>query len=373
MARSVEGPWFRASKGTWYATVGPRKVSLGVKGEGRRADAVKAWHRLMADGQQPPPINTQTDRPEEGTKGPGQRSNRPNILPSVQPLLSKNSGGEVVVTVTEAAGRFLEDVAARLKPTTARIYANDVGSFTRATRRLDVRAVTAQHVARWLSGLPVKPTTKGIMLRSVSAFFGWCVQADLCPANPAKRIPKPKGVSRSASAVVSEAEHEKLLSAATPTFRLVLDVLHATGCRPGEAASLSAENTDLEAGVAVLEQHKCDRHGKPRLVFLPESACLKLRASAAERGPLLRTAKGNPWTGRSITQAMRRVCKAAGIKAIAYGYRHTFATDALARGVSDAQVAALLGHSSTAVLHKHYSHLTSRATVLRQAVAAVRD
>jgi integrase len=57
---------------------------------------------------------------------------------------------------------------------------------------------------------------------------------------------------------------------------------------------------------------------------------------------------------------------------IAYGYRHTFATDALANGVPDAQVAALLGHSGTAMLHKHYAHLGARAKALRDALDKVR-
>jgi hypothetical protein len=37
-----------------------------------------------------------------------------------------------------------------------------------------------------------------------------------------------------------------------------------------------------------------------------------------------------------------------------------------------AHVAALLGHSGTAMLHKHYSHLTARAGVLRAALGKVR-
>ena len=42
------------------------------------------------------------------------------------------------------------------------------------------------------------------------------------------------------------------------------------------------------------------------------------------------------------------------------------------RGVSDAQVAALLGHSGTAMLHKYYSHLTGQARTLREALGRVR-
>lgn len=58
--------------------------------------------------------------------------------------------------------------------------------------------------------------------------------------------------------------------------------------------------------------------------------------------------------------------------AIDYGYRHTFATDALVSGVPDATVVTLLGHTSTTMLFKQYSHLTSRADVLRRTAATVR-
>jgi integrase len=89
-------------------------------------------------------------------------------------------------------------------------------------------------------------------------------------------------------------------------------------------------------------------------------------------GPLLRHRQGRAWTPKAVSEQVRRLCKRAGIKVIPYGYRHTLATDALARGVPDAQVAQLLGHGSTAMLYKHYSHLTSRADVLRNAAALVR-
>lgn len=55
-----------------------------------------------------------------------------------------------------------------------------------------------------------------------------------------------------------------------------------------------------------------------------------------------------------------------------YGYRHGFAIDALARGVPDATVAALLGHADTSMLHRHYGHLTSRTQALKDAVGKVR-
>jgi integrase len=57
---------------------------------------------------------------------------------------------------------------------------------------------------------------------------------------------------------------------------------------------------------------------------------------------------------------------------IPYGFRHTLATDALAQGVPEAHVAELLGHRGTAMLHKHYAHLGTRAAALRAALGMVR-
>lgn len=52
--------------------------------------------------------------------------------------------------------------------------------------------------------------------------------------------------------------------------------------------------------------------------------------------------------------------------------RHTFATDAPTNGVPDAQVAALLGHSGTAMLHRHYAHLGAKAKSLRDVLDRIR-
>ena len=361
MARSVEGPWFRASKNGWYATHQGRKVSLGVKGEAARTEAVRAWHRLMAGL----PTGSELTPPKT-------EDNEPACSPSEKKKAKPALVASEVLTVTQAADLFFSAITHTHKPTTVRLYRNDVGQFCGGLGSSVVSSVSANDIARWLLGLAVKPTTKGIMLRSVGAFFGWCVRQGLTPTNPVKSVPKPKARSRSREAVVGEEEHARLVATATPLFRLVLETLHATGCRPGEAAALTVENTDLSAGVAVLEVHKCDRHGKPRLVFLPPTLCVKLTALDRTSGPLLRTHQRNAWTGRSITQAMRRACQAAGVRAIAYGYRHAYATEALSRGVPDAQVAALLGHSGTGTLHQHYSHLTSRAEVLKRAAATLR-
>lgn len=347
MARHVEGPWYRAGKNTWYATVRGEKVSLKVKGPENRGEAVRAWHRLMAGVPGDVPAPRPTPAPEPASKA---------------------------LTVAELADLFLSDAAARLKPLTVGQYRTDLALFRAAFARTPIDRIGPADVSRWLHGMAVGETTKGVRLRSVSACFGWAVRYGFLDGHPIKRVPKPRTRSRGQEAVIPADVQAKLIEMASPTFRRVLAVLHGTGCRPGEVGAITAANFDPANGLVRLEVHKSDRHGKPRLIFVPSDVAELLSALAVQHptGPLLRWANGAPWTGRGVTSYMQKLKKRAGVRAMAYGYRHGFATDALAKGLPDAQVAALLGHSSTAMLHKHYSHLTGQSRVLRDALAKVR-
>jgi integrase len=126
--------------------------------------------------------------------------------------------------------------------------------------------------------------------------------------------------------------------------------------------------------VAVLNEHKMAHLGKSRVIFLCPEAVSVLREQIAThpQGLLFPGQGGQKMTAQAIGRRLARLCEKAGLKAIAYGYRHGFATDALANGVPDAQVAELLGHSGTAMLHRHYAHLTARSQVLKGALGKVR-
>lgn len=90
-------------------------------------------------------------------------------------------------------------------------------------------------------------------------------------------------------------------------------------------------------------------------------------------GKLFRNRDGKPFTIHAVQDFLRSNGRRLGLgKIVAYGYRHTFATAALANGVPDAQVAELLGHQGTNMLHRHYAHLGARADALRNALGKVR-
>jgi integrase len=134
---------------------------------------------------------------------------------------------------------------------------------------------------------------------------------------------------------------------------------------------VEAANVDLAAGLWVLSEHKTKKKtGKPRLVYLTP-AMLELTRKLMERyptGPLFRNSRGKPWTRNAIRCRFRNLrVKLPHLKGVvSYTYRHSFVTDALENGVGVAQVAELLGHTSTDMVMQHYQHLRETREHLKQ-------
>ena len=74
--------------------------------------------------------------------------------------------------------------------------------------------------------------------------------------------------------------------------------------------------------------------------------------------------------------SLRSTLKRKGIhlesRGIMYGFRHGVATELLVAEVPAAHVASILGHKSTVMLFKHYSHLADNHGVLKTALANIK-
>jgi integrase len=346
MARQSDGAWYRSGKDCWYATVEGRKISLGVKGKQNKKAAQEAWHRLMADGAG----RLRASKPAEVEK-------------------------RAEATAGAVADGFLADARVRVKPNTLAAYTGLLKLFTDHFGELPVSELTATKLVAFTHRPEWGSSHRHNLIGTVATAFKWAIETGLIEGNPLIAVKRPPKASRGTKAIVDDSTHLRLLDAATPSLRLLLTLLHETGARPSELSRLTAAEVDLKNGVVMLSVHKtADSTGKPRMIILTPTAIELLAAKITDfpTGELLRNERGSKWTKDGIGLAVRRARKKAGVSAIAYGYRHTYATNALAKGVPDAQVAALLGHSSTTMLHKHYSHLTSQAGVLRSASAMVR-
>lgn len=350
MARRSNGPWYRRSKGGWYTWQNGAMVALGVKGEENQAEAVRAWHRLMA-GDAPP-------RPA----GP--------LLPPTPPA--------IVVTVRQVVDGFLADLADRAKPKTVEVYRFLLTALTQRCGERLAPSLTPGEVEAFSRRPTWSVTTRRCFIDAAVAALRWAAdrRRRLIPENPLVGVRKPPKASRGRSAVIQPADYNRLIGRANPALRDLLTLLWETGARPSEVCRLKAADVDLRGGVAVLTEHKTDDTGRPRLIALTPVAADVLRPLVVRHptGPVVRRMNGTPWDVDTLNTAVRALRKRVGVPhATAYGFRHTFATDALARGVPDAHVAALLGHRNTDMLHRNYSHLTGQMRVLRESLAKVRD
>jgi integrase len=352
MPRRSVGPWFWAAKNAWYVWHGGKQVNLFVKGEDNEARAVKAWHRLMAGDDPVKPAPTLTPLP----------------APKEEPAREKP-------TISALVAAFLADAEGRVKPESYRGYAKYLNPFAAAFKDTPPDRLTAAQVERWSKKPEWSQSYRCGFIGTVVSLFLWAVETGRLDRNPVAGIKKPKKQSRGRKAVICQDDHRKLVKHAKGPWKDFLELLWLTGARPGEIAGLRAEEVDLASKTVLLCEHKtADQTGKDRLIILPDEAVVILQRLMGRRpsGLLFPGQKGQRLSANNVSCRMRRLCRRAGVKAFCYAYRHSYATSALAHGVPDAHVAALLGHSGTSMLHKHYSHLTSQVSVLREAAGRVR-
>ena len=113
-----------------------------------------------------------------------------------------------------------------------------------------------------------------------------------------------------------------------------------------------------------------NKTGKPRIIYLNEVMMALTRKLVAlhPEGPLFRAPLSKKaFTGNGVRCRFRILRKKLPhLKSvIATAYRHSFATEALEKGVGIAQVAELLGHANTLMVSKHYSQLSQKVQHLR--------
>jgi integrase len=160
--------------------------------------------------------------------------------------------------------------------------------------------------------------------------------------------------------------YAKCLVESSGDFHQLIRVWWATGARPMEAASLTAEAIDWATGTATIRRHKTRKKGKRRVLYFHTEALAVLREQADKYGggPLFRGVRGDALTLRAIVDRCRRLSAKVGRPVRAYDFRHTFITRSLMKGVPAAVVAALVG-TSTGMIDRFYGHVSAQGQQLR--------
>ncbi len=329
-------PWYRTSKGAWYVQVAGTKHRLakGPKDETRKV-AFDAFYKLMAS--------------------------RPENVPKPDKL-----------TVATVCDLFLDHSKKNHEPDTYKLYRYFLQSFCNSSGRSLAVEIKPFHISRWLDDHPKWKASRRHAALAVKRAFAWVDKQGLLSPSPLRSLEVDANNRR--TRVLTPAERAEILAAIRDEqFREFTFAMLETGCRPGEVAKVTAQNVNLDLGIWMFEKHKTSRKTKkPRVVYLTAELVELSRKlmSKYPEGPLFRGPRGQkPFSSNGIRCRFRRLReKLPHLKHfVAYSARHTYCTTALMNGVPIAQVAELMGHSSTDMVSSVYGHLAEQVGHMRDA------
>ncbi len=206
--------------------------------------------------------------------------------------------------------------------------------------------------------------TSNRYLATLSHILNTCKkQWEWIAENPMSKIAREKE-PRGRTRFLSSEERKRLLEACkeseNPLLTLFVVLLLSTGCRYNEVKYLKWTDLDLFKGRIILHETK---NGEIRSVPIRGLGLELLRKLANESNSI-----GYIFAGKDLSKPMdprrtlKTAIKKAGLKNIRpHDFRHSYASEMLAQGLSLGEIGHLLGHKSVAMT-KRYAHLVeSRA------------
>ena len=257
-------------------------------------------------------------------------------------------------SVREAANLFLSYMeSSGASEKTVKAYRAALKRFIAHVGDVKVSDLRTEQYLDWLSSMRRGPGRKSqatIHYYSVFVrrFLKWAGIVDDIPA-----VPKEKG--RLVETLTWD-EVEKLISSARDLVdALIVSLLGETGIRVGELLSIRAEDVSPD----FTEIRVRGKYGKERIVFTGAVS----RVLLAEYFRKLKPRRGQRLieiSYQALYKRLKALARRAGIdprRVRPHVLRHTFATEALRRGMSLASLQKLLGHSDIKVTQV-YLHLT---------------
>ncbi|MDL2315454.1 site-specific integrase [Desulfovibrio sp. OttesenSCG-928-A18] len=208
----------------------------------------------------------------------------------------------------------------------------------------------------------VKQSTVQRRISIVRAILNWAVENAGLAENPVQGY-RCKGGACIKLPPPSPAEVKTILAVSPPHLVRAILLSYYLGVRVGpcELLSLKWEDYDVDRKRMRIWSAKKNKERPWRDVDISPALLPLFLEWAVEDSALglthLITYKGKPVS--SIKKAWWGALKKAGItrRIRLYDLRHAFATEALAAGADIKAVADIMGHASTAMIHKHYQHV----------------
>jgi integrase/recombinase XerD len=213
--------------------------------------------------------------------------------------------------------------------------------------------LTDEDVLHWLNEFSVdkKPKTMDLVFSCLSSFFKFCLEEDYLVKMVIKKRWRPK-LPQSLPRFLSEQDyaHVKLASESLSIRnRALILFLFSSGCRVSEVSNLNIQDVDLKRRTAVVK----GKGKKIRHVHFSEECAIVLidylkARSFKETDALFINSKGRRFRQNGIYAFTTSFGRKIGLiqSLHPHCFRHTFATNMLARGASLEFIADEMGHAN---------------------------
>jgi integrase/recombinase XerD len=216
---------------------------------------------------------------------------------------------------------------------------------------IPIADLTSNDVRNWLNiySEGKSPKTMDLVLSCLSSFFSFCLEEDYMENMVIKKRWRPK-IPQALPRYLNEQEYARVRLAAESLSlrdRALILFLFSSGCRRQELSDLNIQDVNLNQRTA-----KVIGKGKRiRTVHFSEECALILNEylktrSYDETDPLFINRKGLRLLPKGIYEITKKLGKNAGLKHLLHPhiFRHTFATNMLARGADIEFIGDEMGH-----------------------------
>lgn len=265
-------------------------------------------------------------------------------------------------TVGDMIARYLESPEySALAPATQRLYATCIRPLldNPKIRHVDARSVRRSDILTMRDGLSDRPGMADMFVAATGAVFRWGMDRDLADINPCSRIPKlAKGEHRRWTA----GEVERLLTKATPVFRMAGALALYTGQRAGDIVAMRWDDYQHDR-IKVVQ----DKTGTPLLIPVHPLLARALSEWPRRCETILFTRYDTPFTAAGFRRSWQRERERIGVSATWHGLRKTAAATLAEQGASAHEIAAITGHKTLREIERY----TREADQLSRAELAV--
>jgi site-specific recombinase XerD len=248
------------------------------------------------------------------------------------------------------------------KPSSARSYRAELAPMVAWIGNRDLVDVAPvdllRYVAAEINGRELAPATRLKRVKAIKTFFRWCESMDFIEDSPARKLRNPRDNHRETRNKAMSEDHlrqliayaagETPLSKARPRDLALFLFMYDTGLRVGAVASMTVKSLYMEERLCITRGKNDRDHVVTWGDWAHEALVEWLDRRSNELGLYVWHPRGKPMLGSSISQIIRRACKALGLPSYGgHALRHALGHRA---GDDDANIRliqAMLGHANS--------------------------